>query len=247
MMGADYDETIWNGEGSISNDVQRLKRIKALYRVPHKAGVLATQEERDIDWLLDAYDALSEAHRNCLQRISRLERQLAECKQAEQTYIANLYQLERQLAVVTEARDGAIANYTMVLNDNDRLRGQLAEAQRRIETPCPSCGNRGTLFVGKGGHLTCSWLPCKEPAPQRVWEQAEAERDQLGERVKALEEKITVMRYDEQQELIHALRERLAELIRACLQAGSWFEGHSDLALAELEHRAKKLEAKHGS
>ena len=34
--------------------------------------------------------------------------------------------------------------------------------QPKIETPCPSCGHR-TLFIGSGGHLTCSWLKCKEP------------------------------------------------------------------------------------
>lgn len=37
-----------------------------------------------------------------------------------------------------------------------------ARAPVRIETPCPSCGHR-TLFIGSGGHLTCSWLQCQEP------------------------------------------------------------------------------------
>lgn len=33
----------------------------------------------------------------------------------------------------------------------------------RITTRCPSCGH-STLFVGDGGHLTCSWLECKHPS-----------------------------------------------------------------------------------
>jgi len=35
--------------------------------------------------------------------------------------------------------------------------------QPRIETRCPSCGHV-TLFVGNGGHLTCSWLKCPRPS-----------------------------------------------------------------------------------
>jgi len=38
-------------------------------------------------------------------------------------------------------------------------KGRPAE---RISTPCPACGHE-TLFVGSGGHLTCSYLPCPEP------------------------------------------------------------------------------------
>ena len=34
-----------------------------------------------------------------------------------------------------------------------------------IKTPCPACGN-STLFVGSGGHITCSWLKCPEPSLQ---------------------------------------------------------------------------------
>jgi hypothetical protein len=35
--------------------------------------------------------------------------------------------------------------------------------QQRIVTTCPACGNQ-TLFIGSGGHLTCSWLKCKSPS-----------------------------------------------------------------------------------
>lgn len=39
--------------------------------------------------------------------------------------------------------------------------------EERIVTPCPSCGAK-TLFIGSGGHLTCSWLKCKEPTVSRA-------------------------------------------------------------------------------
>ena len=32
-----------------------------------------------------------------------------------------------------------------------------------IEMPCPSCGAK-TLFIGEGGHLSCSGTKCKEPS-----------------------------------------------------------------------------------
>ena len=36
-----------------------------------------------------------------------------------------------------------------------------------IKTPCPSCGSK-SLFIGTGGHLTCSWLECPEPGVERA-------------------------------------------------------------------------------
>jgi hypothetical protein len=39
--------------------------------------------------------------------------------------------------------------------------------ETRITTPCPSCGGK-TLFVGSGGHLTCSWVECPEPVVERA-------------------------------------------------------------------------------
>ncbi len=47
-----------------------------------------------------------------------------------------------------------------------------------IRGRCPACGSAGTLFVGLGGHVTCSWVDCENPGfvvtldPDRV-----AERD----------------------------------------------------------------------
>lgn len=36
-------------------------------------------------------------------------------------------------------------------------------SDERIVTRCPACRNQ-TLFVGAGGHLTCSWLKCPNPS-----------------------------------------------------------------------------------
>lgn len=38
-----------------------------------------------------------------------------------------------------------------------------SEPQPRIVTPCPACGGR-SLFIGSGGHLTCSYIPCRNPS-----------------------------------------------------------------------------------
>lgn len=43
-----------------------------------------------------------------------------------------------------------------------------------INTPCPSCGFT-TLFIGTGGHLTCSWIECKNPGVQTTIEALKAE------------------------------------------------------------------------
>ena len=47
-----------------------------------------------------------------------------------------------------------------------------------VVTPCPSCGGK-TLFVGTGGHLTCSWLECKEPIVETAIAQLEVELAKL--------------------------------------------------------------------
>jgi len=31
-----------------------------------------------------------------------------------------------------------------------------------VKGMCPSCGSR-SLFLGNGGHVTCSWIECKDP------------------------------------------------------------------------------------
>lgn len=55
-----------------------------------------------------------------------------------------------------------------------------SERQPRIETRCPMC-KHGTLFIGSGGHLTCSWLECPNPSLSHVHEKLLAERRELVE------------------------------------------------------------------
>ena len=45
----------------------------------------------------------------------------------------------------------------------------------RIRPDCPACG--GPLFLGKDGWLTCSYLPCPDPA--RATRILEAERKRM--------------------------------------------------------------------
>ncbi len=65
----------------------------------------------------------------------------------------------------------------------EQAEAQAMRGQPRITTRCPSCGGQ-TLFVGKGGHLTCSLIGCKSPgvgsaieALQAALAAAQAERD----------------------------------------------------------------------
>lgn len=46
-----------------------------------------------------------------------------------------------------------------------------------LKTPCPTCG--GSLFVSDGGHVTCSYIPCKEPSVERAVAKLKSERDAL--------------------------------------------------------------------
>lgn len=45
-----------------------------------------------------------------------------------------------------------------------------------IVTRCPACGHQ-TLFIGAGGHLTCGWLPCRNPSVEDAIESLREERD----------------------------------------------------------------------
>ncbi len=54
-----------------------------------------------------------------------------------------------------------------------------APLAERIEDRCPRCGNR-TIFIGSGGHLTCSWLECKEPGVGVEIERIQKERDRYA-------------------------------------------------------------------
>jgi hypothetical protein len=69
-----------------------------------------------------------------------------------------------------------------------RLREETRwHVELRITTRCPSCGHQ-SLFVGKGGHLTCSWLECKEPGLERAIQKLTAHpiASAMGEKQKIL-------------------------------------------------------------
>ena len=38
----------------------------------------------------------------------------------------------------------------------------------RVQGRCPAC-NATTLFLGNGGHITCSWIDCEEPGAANRW------------------------------------------------------------------------------
>ena len=58
-------------------------------------------------------------------------------------------------------------------------RGRSPEKGERIQTPCPACGLK-SLFIGTGGHLTCSSVPggsmkgCPSPIVQETWSSQQA-------------------------------------------------------------------------
>lgn len=64
-------------------------------------------------------------------------------------------------------------------------RGSAPEEGQRIRTPCPACGLT-SLFIGTGGHLTCSGVPgresqgCPSPGVAQTW-------DDLKQRLKDAE------------------------------------------------------------
>lgn len=55
--------------------------------------------------------------------------------------------------------DAIIAEVKAVIE----IAGRDAVRQVKITTPCPSCGWE-SLFIGTGGHITCSVLECKDPS-----------------------------------------------------------------------------------
>ena len=61
-------------------------------------------------------------------------------------------------------------------------RAEQAELEKartpQIATWCPSCGGE-TLFIGTGGHLTCSVIGCRQPSVERCVAELYNERSQL--------------------------------------------------------------------
>ena len=93
----------------------------------------------------------------------------------------------RWLAEDQETRSHGPAYLDSVADLIERLHREGEEARQRqpmIVTPCPSCGRRH-LFIGSGGHLTCSLIDCKEPSAEDAvdtlrtrLQEVEAERDE---------------------------------------------------------------------
>ena len=56
---------------------------------------------------------------------------------------------------------------TTLLSEGTAVRTRAAA--QKIVTGCPSCGHQ-TLFISEQGHLTCSWLQCREPGVEHAIE-----------------------------------------------------------------------------
>ena len=64
-----------------------------------------------------------------------------------------------------------------------------SKRMNKIKTSCPSCGSR-SLFIGTGGHLTCSWLNCPEPGVERAIAALKREKEQQAQTIVECQNKI---------------------------------------------------------
>ena len=48
------------------------------------------------------------------------------------------------------------------MSDADIIKHGVAKGYPWVKGTCPACGGR-TLFVGSGGYITCSYIPCPDP------------------------------------------------------------------------------------
>lgn len=74
---------------------------------------------------------------------------------------------EALFAVAVENQSQKESRLATLEAENAKLRAESREfrgmdASVGIADPCPSCGQK-TLFVGSGGHLTCSGSKCRNP------------------------------------------------------------------------------------
>jgi HPt (histidine-containing phosphotransfer) domain-containing protein len=74
-------------------------------------------------------------------------------------------------------------------------RGTVPDEGRSIQTPCPACGAR-SLFIGSGGHLTCSRVPsdrsdgCHSPSVANTVKQLKQRAEQAESALAAAKEKV---------------------------------------------------------
>lgn len=86
-------------------------------------------------------------------------------------------------------RLAGVSGVTISVDEADALIAAAREArewrkhhcEQRITTPCPSCGHQ-SLFIAVGGHLTCSWLKCREPGPEAAFKAERQQREQAEQR-----------------------------------------------------------------
>jgi len=80
-----------------------------------------------------------------------------------------------------------------------------------IVSRCPSCGGC-FLFIGKGGHLTCSLIGCDEPVFDRAVDNLRAEVERLRTREKELLKLPSIYAAEDWLAEIARLREALEEI-----------------------------------
>lgn len=146
------------GDRAMTNDVRQVVDIRAIAR-----GVIerVIRGHGDEVFLGEGYNA-DETLFNAIVAALSESRERAEKAEADVKRLAAGLETARHARDLNETRareaEGLI----------DRLRGEMRmHVQQRITTRCPSCGHQ-SLFIGSGGHLTCSWLECKEPGLERA-------------------------------------------------------------------------------
>lgn len=136
-------------------------------------------EERVLLLRIAIDDVLGDTGHSDDSRVAKLRGCIAAREQAEQRV------QDKSAALTTLYREKADLETALrrALDDKVIVEGQRAQAEQaladwtkrhcepRITTRCPSCGH-DTLFIAKGGHLTCSWLECKSPGLGRYMDQA---------------------------------------------------------------------------
>ena len=111
-----------------------------------------------------------------------------------------VHELTRPMADVeyhNRAPGGWMDEVKLLEAESARLTAQVEALQREtrrhcqqaIETPCPSCGSR-SLFIATGGHLTCGYIPCKEPGLARHVKALKAAREAAEAQATRLTEKL---------------------------------------------------------
>ena len=93
-------------------------------------------------------------------------------------------------AVFMETWSGKTRNNVVDADFARQLERELKQSLTpKITTRCPSCGGE-TLFIGSGGHLTCSVIGCREPSVERCVAELYNERSQIERELNQTREKL---------------------------------------------------------